>query len=444
MRRLYNVFFTVVLFLGAPFYLWKLWRRGNWRAGFGQRFGQYTSAVKQAVTNRNILWLHAVSVGEVNICTQLIRVLELRAPSLTIAVSTTTPTGMGELERKLPSHILKIYYPLDRRRWVQRALSVVHPKAIVLIEAEIWPNFLWRARHLRTPVFLVNARLSDRSIRAYKWFRPLFRPLFTSFAGVGCQNEEDRRKLIGLGCNPEVVRVVGNLKFDSARLNERRQVEVPHLLRQLGLPADVQLLVGGSTHRGEEAVLAEVFLRLRPRFPKLFLVVVPRHHERGKEAGRDIAARGVKFVYRKDITPSSQYQPGQVDCLLVNTTGELRCFYEYASVVFVGKSLTAQGGQNPIEPALMGKPILLGPHMQNFQAVAKDLVQRQGAFLVSNAAELEEAAARVLTDPALARQMGQNAEKVVSENLGAIERTVDMILQKLDDKGVYVVPDKSA
>jgi 3-deoxy-D-manno-octulosonic-acid transferase len=146
MRRLYNIVFTVVLLVVAPYYLWLMWRRGNWRSGFGQRFAQYNSLLKQAVTNRQLLWLHAVSVGEVNLCTQLIRVLELRAPALTMAVSTTTTTGMAELERKLPSHILKIYFPIDRRRWVQRAFSVLHPKAVVLIEAEIWPNFLWRAR----------------------------------------------------------------------------------------------------------------------------------------------------------------------------------------------------------------------------------------------------------------------------------------------------------
>jgi 3-deoxy-D-manno-octulosonic-acid transferase len=440
MRQLYNVFFTAFLLLSAPYYFWKMWRRGNWRSGFEQRFGQYSSAVKQAVTNRHLLWLHAVSVGEVNICTQLIRVLELRAPGLTIAVSTTTSTGMAELERKLPSHILKLYYPIDRRRWVQRAYSVLHPKAVVLVEAEIWPNFLWRARGLRTPVFLVNARLSDRSYRGYRRFGFLFRPLFASFAGVGCQNEEDRQKLLLLGCKPEAVRVVGNLKYDSAKLDERRLVEVPFLLQQLGLPPHARLLVAGSTHRGEEGILAEVYLRLRQRFPELFLVVVPRHHERGKEAAKDIAARGVKFVYRKGIIPSTQYAPGQVDCLLVNTTGELRFFYEYATVVFVGKSLTAQGGQNPIEPALLGKPIVFGPNMQNFEAVAKAMVEGQGALQVKDAAGLEEGLARLLSDENLAREMGQNAERVVKENLGAIERTVDMILAGLDEKGVYVVP----
>ncbi|MBI5387084.1 MAG: hypothetical protein HZA90_20635 [Verrucomicrobia bacterium] len=434
MRRLYNILFTVFLCLSAPYYFWKMWRRGNWRSGFTQRFGHYSARVKQSVTNRHTLWLHAVSVGEVNICTQLIRTLELRAPNATIVVSTTTSTGMAELERKLPSHVLKLYYPIDRRRWVQRAFAVVHPRAIVLVEAEIWPNFLWRAKGLKTPVFLVNARLSKRSYRGYKFLPGLFRPLFASFAGVGCQNEEDAKKLISLGCKPEVVRVVGNLKYDAAKLDERRATDVPELLRQIGAPPDARLLVGGSTHRGEEGLLAEVFVRLRPRFPNLFLVIVPRHHERGREAGKDVAAQGVKFIYRKEVTPATQLKPGEVDCLLVNTTGELKCLYEYASVVFIGKSLTAEGGQNPIEPAMMGKPIVLGPNMQNFEAITNSLLAGKGAIQVADAAGLETAVASVLANAKLAEELGANAQRVVRENLGSIERTVDMILESLQEK----------
>ena len=167
-RTLYNILFTVCFVLSAPYYFVRMRRRGNWLQGFAERFGRYDTKLKQAITNRNTLWMHAVSVGEVNVCTQLIRALEPRLPNLKIIVSTTTTTGMGELRRKLPNHISKIYYPIDRRHYVTRALNNIHPEAIVLMEAEIWPNFLWRARALCMPVFLVNARLSDRSYRGYK------------------------------------------------------------------------------------------------------------------------------------------------------------------------------------------------------------------------------------------------------------------------------------
>src|SRR6185503_19311961 len=355
MRRIYNLLFTIGFCLSAPFYYLKMVRRGNWRPGFSQRLGRYSSKIKQALTNRHVLWFHAVSVGEVNICTQLIAALEPRAPNLTIVVSTTTSTGMGELNRKLPSHIQKIYYPIDRRFYVGRALAAIHPDAIVLIEAEIWPNFLWRARDLKIPVFLVNARLSEKSYRGYRRYALVFRKIFAAFAGVGCQNEADAERLRELGCRPEAIRVVGNLKFDAAKLEERRVLDVPGLFRQLGVPEGSRVLVGGSTHAGEEAILAEVFLRLRKSFPDLFLVVVPRHFERGRQAGRELEQRGIRFVYRGEITVNKRYKPEEFQALLVNTTGELKYFYEHATVIFVGKSLTAQGGQNPIEPGALGK-----------------------------------------------------------------------------------------
>jgi len=380
MKRLYNLLFMVFFCLSAPYYFFKMLRRGQWRQGFGQRFARYNSKIKQALTNRHVLWIHAVSVGEVNICTQLIDEIERRLPNLKIVVSTTTSTGMAELHRKLPSHIQKVYYPIDRRGYVCRAILTLHPEAIVLVEAEIWPNFLWRAQELHIPVFLVNARLSPGSYRGYRRFGFLFRPLFASLAGVGCQNENDAQRLRELGCQPDVIRVVGNLKFDAAKLEERRVLDVRALLRQLGMPDNARLLVAGSTHAGEEQIIAELFLRLRQRFPDLHLILVPRHFERGKEVGRVLSSTGVKFAYRSELSVNSRYKPGDVDCLLVNTTGELKYFYEHASVIFVGKSLTAEGGQNPIEPGALARPVIFGPNMQNFEAVAKALVDAQGAL----------------------------------------------------------------
>ena len=433
MRLLYNIFFPIGLAISAPFYFLKMWRRGNWRAGFSQRSGRYSGKLKQGLTNRDVLWLHAVSVGEVNICTRLIQVLEPRAPNLKIVVSTTTSTGMGELQSKLPQHVDKIYYPIDAYKFVRRAITTIHPTAIVLVEAEIWPNFLWQAIDRDIPLFLVNARLSDKSFRGYKRFGFLFRPIFQSFAGVGCQNETDAARLRELGFPPESVHAFGNLKFDAARLDERRVLHVPDLLAQIGVPANVLILVAGSTHDGEEALLAEIFLRLRLRFPNLFLVLVPRHFERGREVGRALESRGVKFVYRSTITPATRHKPGEVDCLLVNSTGELKFFYEHASLIFVGKSLTAEGGQNPIEPGALGKAMIFGPNMQNFATIADSFVKRNGAVQVRDAADLEQAIGSLLGDDARRAQLGKNALEVVRNNLGAVERTVEMILAGLPE-----------
>ncbi len=415
-----------------------MWRRGNWLPGFKQRFGQFDSILKQSITNRQVIWFHAVSVGEVNICTELIRALEPRLPNIKIIVSTTTTTGMGILKDKLPTHIAKIYYPIDHRRYVGRALAMICPEAIVLVEAEIWPNFLWRTSDMGIPVFLVNARLSERSYRGYKRCAFLFRRIFASFAGVGAQNEQDAARLRELGCRPETVQIVGGLKFDAARLETQRTLNVPGILRRAGVPDGVRILLGGSTHDGEEAILAEVFQRLRKQFPDLFLVLVPRHFERSRDAARDIRDRGVKLIYRSEVTPDIQLKPGEVDCLLVNTTGELRFFYEHATVVFVGKSLTAEGGQSPIEPAALSKPIVFGPNMQNFADIVPKLLARDGAVQVQDASGLEKTLAELLSDEARRTQLGRNGAKVVQENLGAINRTVEMILKRLDNGRIYI------
>lgn len=442
MRTLYNILFVIFFWLSAPYYFWRMRRRGNWLAGFLERFGHYDRKLKQAVTNRQTLWLHAVSVGEVNLCTQLIRALEPRLPNLKIVVSTTTTTGMAELQRRLPAHISKIYYPVDSRKSVARALAVIHPKAIVLVEAEIWPNFIWRANQLGIPLFLVNARMSERSFPRYKKFGFLFRPLFASFTGVGAQNETDAARLREIGCRPEAIRVVGNLKFDAAKLDERRPLDVAAMLRQLGVPEDAQILVAGSTHDGEEKILADVAGQLRVKFPKLFLVLVPRHFERCREVGRQLRESGVKFFYRNEISTGTQLRAGEVECLLVNTTGELKFFYECATLVFVGKSLAAIGGQNPIEPGALGKPMVFGPNMQNFGDVTRNFLGQGGALQVRDPEELEKELGELLADEKKRSELGRNALKVVRENLGAVECTVEMILENLKGSGIYFAPEK--
>jgi 3-deoxy-D-manno-octulosonic-acid transferase len=440
MRSLYNILFLIAFALASPYYFLRLWRRGNWLAGFGQRFARYSMNLKQALTNRQILWVHAVSVGEINVCVELVQGLQKRFPNLKIVVSTTTTTGMGEMQKRLPMGVSKIYFPIDRRKYVAKALAVMHPTAIVLVEAEIWPNFIWRARSLGTPLFLVNARLSDRSYPRYKRYGFLFRQLFASFTAVGAQSEEYAGRLRAVGCRPEAIQVLGNLKFDTARLDPKKPLDVPALLAQVGVPPDAELLVAGSTHDGEEEILARQFSRLRAKFPKLFLVIVPRHFERARDVARVVSKAGVKLYYRSRITPNTRLAPGSVDCLIVDSTGELMSFYKPATVVFVGKSLTAVGGQNPIEPAALGKATVFGPNMQNFADVVRLFVAKGGVMQVRNAAELERAFEQLLGDPARREQLGATARKIVRENQGAVDRTVEMIVKHLEGGDLYIAP----
>ena len=440
MRSIYNICFWIFYVLTAPYYFWRLRRRGNWRKDFSQRFGKYDPRFKQAITNRRVIWLHAVSVGETNVCVHLVNALIPALPNVKMVVSTTTTTGMAELQKRLPTTVSKIYYPIDGKRYVHRALSLIRPEAVILTESEIWPNFLWKARAFRTPLFLVNARLSDRSYPRYRRLGFLFRPLFGFFEGVGAQNQRDAGRLVAVGCRPDAVEVVGNLKFDAALTGERRRLEVQPLLQRFGVAADAPVLVAGSTHAGEEKLLGEMFLRLRERHPELFLVIVPRHFERARDVARDLRAAGVRSFYRSEMQADTRMPAGAVQCLLVNTTGELMSFYERATVVFVGKSLTAQGGQNPIEPAALGKPTVCGPEMQNFRDVVGMLTAADGLAQVPDAAAVERVLGEWLENPARAAEVGRNATRVVAENTGAIERTVKMILQRLEGADLYVAP----
>ena len=305
-------------------------------------------------------------------------------------------------------------------------------------------HFIWRAQQLRIPLFLVNARLSERSYRGYKRFGFLFRPLFATFAGVGAQNESDAVRLRELGFRPEAIRVTGSMKFDAAHASDKRMLNVPTLLWQAGATVGAPVLVCGSTHDGEEELLGEIFLRLRQKFPDLFLVLVPRHAERTKDVIRDLSKCGVRHVLRSELNGdlNKRSTPADAHCLLVNTTGELKSFYEHATLVFVGKSLTAQGGQNPIEPGALGKAMVFGPNMQNFTDVTNAFLERDGAVQVTDAAVLEKTVDELLSNPDRREQLGRNAAAVVRENLGAIDRTLDMILTGINGSGVYVAPKK--
>ena len=441
MRTLYDILLTVALILNAPFYLLKLWRRGNWKQGFRQRFGRFNSKVKQSITNRHVMWIHAVSVGEVNLVIRLIEEIERRLPNLKLVVSTTTTTGMGELRKRVPGRIEKIYYPIDRRKWVQRSLGTIHPEAIVLVEAEIWPNFLWRAQQMGVPTFLVNARISDRSCRGYRRLGRLFRGLFGGFSRVCCATEADARRLREIGCRDDAVRVVGNLKYDTA-VAGGKALDTRAVLRELGVPDDAPVLLGGSTHDGEEVVLADTWLKLRDQFPKLFLILVPRHHERARDAGREVRARGLRVAYRTDMDRGRIPEAGTTDCLMVNTTGELKAFYEIATVVFVGKSLTAHGGQNPIEPAALGKAVVFGPNMENFPAIVPEFLAEQAVRQVGSADELAKTIRELLADDRERDALGSRARAIVERNLGSIARTVDVIAERLKDEQIYVAETK--
>jgi len=439
-RKLYNILTIAATAVKTPLDWLRFRRRGNWRPLFRQRYGQYDSKFKQSLTNRDAIWIHAESVEEINLCTQIIRVLEPRIPNVKIVASARTSAGIGELTRKLPSQIGKVYFPLDRRSAVGRALITIRPMAIILVEAAIRPNYLWRAAELKMPVFLVNSRIPEASRRRYQRFGFLFRPLFASLAGVCARDAADATRLRALGCRSETILLTGELPHEAARLQERRVLDVPTMLRQMGVAPDARLLVAGGTCDGEEAMLVERFQNLRARFPDLFLVLAPRRFERCRELGGLLRSRQIKFVYRNEITPATQLAPDTVECLMLNTSGELRFFCDRASLTVVGSSLSGDGAQDPIELGMAAKPMVFGPKTGPFAPLVQAFTQHGGAVQVHSPDELEQTLAELLTDEPRRQQMGRNTIGVVRQNLAAIDRTVELIIKHLADQELYFAP----
>lgn len=426
LRFLYDAAFSGVLLLTAPVWLSRLRRRGEWRRGFGERLGRYAEPLFPGFTGP-VAWVQAVSVGEVVLATQLVQHLAPRMPGWRFVISTTTNTGRRELEARMPAGARGIYYPFDRRAWVRRAFEAVQPRAIILVEAELWPNFVWEAQRRQVPLLLANARMTARSARRYRRFGFLFRGLFAGFAAVSCPTAEDVAALVSVGYRPGVVRAVGHPKFDAPPPPAGMATVARGILESLGVPRDARVVVGGSTHAGEERLLGEICRRLRTDFPDLFLVVVPRHCERAPDAARDLREAGVNVVLRTALREPGRPVSARPDCLVVDTTGELRSFYAVSDVVFIGKSLLAEGGQNPIEPAALGRAIITGPHMQNFRYIHDAFRRSGGVREVPDAAGLELALRELLAQPVAREELGVRARRVVESNRGALERTVEFL-----------------
>jgi 3-deoxy-D-manno-octulosonic-acid transferase len=433
-RLIYNLFWPLGLLFFLPGYFTKMIRRGGYREKFGQRLGIYDGEVRNRLSNQCSTWLHAVSVGEVNIALKLANALRALEPDLHCVLTTTTTTGFALARKTAPPWIEVMYTPLDYWPIMRRAFSVIRPARIVLVEAEVWPNLAAAANARRIPLALVNARLSPRSERRYRRFRFFVVPTFRLLDLVCVPERLDVERWAVLGVAQNRIHVTGSIKFDPDVHLENQAVAASlpasPKLREGGWDASSMatphrpILFGGSTHRGEEEILARIFLRLREQFPSLQLFIAPRHVERLQE----IRAGLRPFPFRVALV--SEALAGGVadaDCLLLDSTGELRRWYAMATVVFVGKSLTAHGGQNPVEPILARKPVVFGPHMENFAALAKTLASNNGAIQVSDTDSLERAIANLLRDSKARQHLVQNARAALSEHQGATMRAAALI-----------------
>jgi 3-deoxy-D-manno-octulosonic-acid transferase len=423
-RFIYNLFWPAGLLFFLPGYFAKMIRRGGYREKFGQRVGIYDRALRKRLSKQRSTWLHAVSVGEVNIALKLANAVRRLEPDLQCVLTTTTTTGFGLARKTAPAWIEVMYTPLDYWPIMRRAFSVIRPARIILVEAEVWPNLAATAHVRRIPLALVNARLSPRSERRYRRFRFFVAPTFRLLDSVCVPERRDIERWATLGVPRNRIRVTGSIKYDPDGHSQIQAVATSlwHVLPDMS--SDSLVLFGGSTHRGEEEILARVFLRLREQFPSLRLFIAPRHVERLQEIRSQLDALPLRVTLASEPLTGSA---ASADCMLLDTTGELQRWYGIATVVFMGKSLTAQGGQNPVEPILAGKPVVFGPHMENFATLAKTLVSNNGAMQITDADSLECAVAELLGDNHARERLVQNARAALSEHHGATARAAKLI-----------------
>jgi 3-deoxy-D-manno-octulosonic-acid transferase len=391
-------------------------RHKKYRAGLKTRFGK--TDISNWAKDKKIIWIHAVSVGESKAAAPLISFLKKKYPDYSILVSTVTDTGQS-VAKTLEGVDRTTYLPIDLIPITRKVARTVQPKICLIMETEIWPSWLWAMGELGIPTYLINGRISDKSFPNYKkakWFLKYVLPAVTGF---GMQSETDGERIKLLGASPEKVKVLGNLKFDSALNNSG--ITKDQIREKFGIPQDRTVIVGGSTFPGEEKILLDWIIKTREKFPSLLLFLVPRHPERWSEVIKLLESYDIKWSKRSD----RKYE--DVSVILLDTMGELSLLYGAAEITFIGKSLTSRGGQNPLEPAAWGNAICFGPYMDNFRDIAESLKTVGGAVEVKDIPELYRQLDKWVSNGDEAEHVGQNALNWLHSKAGVSSKIIEWI-----------------
>lgn len=419
MRYVYNLLYVLLLLMVAPRFLWVALRHGKYRQGWSARL---LGRVPRRAAAGDAVWFHAVSAGEVNLLRPLITEWRRHHPDWVICISTTTRTGYELAQERFPNQSV-FYAPLDFSWAVAATMRRIRPALLVLVELELWPNLIGSAVRQNVGIAVVNGRMSDRSMRGYRWIRPWTSRLLQSIDLVAVQNEEYASRFIELGARPDTVQVTGSVKFDGAE-TDRQNAATRRLAGLAGLMSGDQVFLAGSTQRGEEAAAISAFRKLHARHSSLRLILVPRHPERFQEVADLLRDSGLQWVRRSEL-PGSRVPASGV--LLVDRVGELGAWWGTAAVAFVGGSFGSRGGQNMIEPAAYGAAVCFGPNTHNFRAVVEAMLCREAAVVVRNTDELTGFVERCLEDPAYGELLGGRAQDLVVENLGATLKTIELL-----------------
>jgi 3-deoxy-D-manno-octulosonic-acid transferase len=424
MYSLYSALVLAVAVVASPWFVYQALRYKKYVGSLWQRMG-YLPISFNMDADRSI-WIHAVSVGEVLTARPLISDLKRRYPELRMFLSTTTLAGQQLARRNVQDVDAVFYFPFDLGIFVRRTLDLVRPRLFVMMETEIWPNLLreCRARGIKTAI--VNGRLSPKSFPRYRMVRPMMRRVLDDIDKFCVQSEESARRFIELGADPGRVAVTGSLKFDSLDLpSTAPQARArDRVLRYFRVPPSRPVIMAGSTMKGEEAAVLRAFRRVRSTAPNALLILAPRNPERFAEAEQLARGEGWKVSRRSDLAVDAD---PRVDVVVLDTIGELATLYQVATVVFVGGSLVATGGHNVLEPAVFGKPIVFGPHMENFFEIADAFVTNGGGVQIAGESELEEAFISLMGDPVRRARLGAAARALVEANRGAKEKSVSVL-----------------
>ncbi|MHC4830110.1 MAG: 3-deoxy-D-manno-octulosonic acid transferase [Planctomycetota bacterium] len=436
---LLDLVYLVAMLAASPVIAWLLFTKPRVRAGVRERLG---IRLPRREGERPVIWVHGVSVGEVIAAKPLVQEIQRRLPGFDIAISTTTGTGIEVARKRFPDQLC-FFYPLDLSFAVRRVVRAIRPSLIVLIELEIWPNFLRAAAKQGTPVVIANGRISEKSLRGYRRVQWLLRRPLSRIARFCVQTDTYADRFRALGVGDERLVVTGSVKYDALPVAPPGPEAADAMRAALGIEGGVPVIVGASTHPGEEALLLQSYRALRDDFPGLRLIVVPRHNERAPGLKEEIEADSQPCVLKTELDragPSGKtLETGKValpPVVIGDTMGDLVAIYQVADVVFVGGSLVPSGGQNMLEPCGFGKAVMFGPHTHNFRASVEQLTEADAVRVTPDGDALTRELRALLADRSAREALGTRARAVVEKQRGASERTVTVLAEVLKQAGL--------
>lgn len=421
MRYVLNSLYFFAALAASPWLIYQALAKGKYREGFAEKL---MGLVPPRESDRPCFWLHAVSVGEVNLLEPLLAELDRRLPQWECVISTTTMTGYAQAKKKYAGRQI-CYAPLDFSWAVSNAIRRIRPDVLVLAELELWPNLICEARRQDVEVAVVNGRLSDRSFRGYQRLRPFIRRVLGQIGLIAAQNDECAERFRQLGAEPPCVHTTGSMKFDGTE-TDRGNPATRRLRRLAGIRSDDIVFLAGSTQEPEEALALATFRELHEKHPRLRLILVPRHPDRFEDVARLLNESGLPWQRRSELAEGAPLAE-HAAILLVDAVGELRAWWGTSHIAFVGGSLTDRGGQNMLEPAAYGAAVCFGPNTWNFRQIVSLLLEAEAAVVIRNGDELTAFVRRALEHPDYAAQLGQRGRELVRRHLGATRRTVDLL-----------------